>query len=172
MTSFPNLTKYIDSLPQGLDSYPEAMQKASVTHSLFKAWPGIVQHAHALPLPLQNLVMNPPPASLWVPAVHAYALWVLTSQVHTGGDPACFSALSLAIDRDVLSMPIYGMIFRVLGERLTVRAVGVAFSSFHRGIEQTVTLRAPPRSSCATPPVSCPSKSPPTSAPPTAPVSN
>ena len=116
------------------------MQKASVLLSLFKAWPSIKEQAPHLPAALANLVTNPPPASLWVPEAHAFSLWLLAWEAHAGGDPQRYENFALGINRDLLSMPFYRMIFRALGERLTVRAIGVAWSSFHRGIEQTVTL--------------------------------
>lgn len=147
----PPLTQaYVDGLPHGLDSYPDAAQKATVVQSLLEAWPAVRELS--LPPALRSLVDHPPPANVWVPEAQGIAMWLLAADVACGGDLERFKDFARDVNRRVLSNPLYGFVMRLLGPRLTARAVNATWSAFHRGIEQsavldgrmgTITLRFP-----------------------------
>jgi hypothetical protein len=136
----PTLSAYLAALPDGLDANPTFVQKSAVTHSLIEHWPGIRDHAADLPPPLASLLTSTPPSNVWIREVHGMSLWLLAWDVHCGGDAGRFHDFSMRVNRSLLQSPMYRMVFGVLGGRLTVRTIGVAWSSFHRGIVQHLNL--------------------------------
>jgi hypothetical protein len=153
VSRFAILDAYLARLPAGLASYPDHVGKASIARSVIDGWPGIVALAPELPAPLGDFLRAPPPGTVWVPEVHSEALWLLALEVHCGGDAARFERWSFEVNRALLAQPLYRAVFGLLGARLTVRAIGAAWSSFHRGVTQdvvmaerngTITLRSPP----------------------------
>ena len=145
MPSHPLLSAYIASLPEGLESHPTFFQKGSVARSVVQAWPEC-QALQGLPPQLHALLAEPPLPSAWVPEAHGMALWLLAADVRCGGDASEFAKFSLGVNSTLLEQPMYRAAFRMLGAQMTVRAISAAWSMFHRGIEQSVTVDA---SSCA-----------------------
>lgn len=131
---------YLDRLPLGLDSYPDARQKATISASLVEHWPAIREVA--LPSALYDLVHRPPPPNVWVPEVQGIALWLVAKDVVCGGDAERFNAFARDLNRHLLAKPLYGFVMRLLGPRLTARAVNATWSSFHRGVEQTAVIES------------------------------
>jgi hypothetical protein len=140
MSRFQILDGYLARLPAGLDSYPEYVCKASIGRSVLEAWPGIAALAPELPGPLRRFVEAPPPGTVWVPEVHSEALWLLALEVLCDKDAARFEQWSWDVNRALLAQPLYRAVFGLLGARLTVRAIGAAWSTFHRGVTQTVDV--------------------------------
>jgi len=136
----PTLSAYLAALPGGIDANPTFVQKAAVTHSLLQHWPGLRDHTAGLPPPLASLITATPPSNVWIPEVHGMSLWLLAWDIHCGGDPHRFHEFSMRVNRSLLQSPMYRMVFGVLGGRLTVRTIGVAWSSFHRGVVQHLDL--------------------------------
>lgn len=125
-----------------------------MARSVIDAWPALKDLASTLPPALGRLVEAPPPGTVWIPEVHSQAMWLLVLEVLCEGDIARFERWAYDVNYALLSQPLYRAVFGILGARLTVRAMGAAWSSFHRGIVQdvsvdgpagTVTLRAPPQ---------------------------
>lgn len=150
---FPTMESYLARLPAGLASYPEHVAKVSIARCILDAWPEIAAVSSALPDPLRRFIEAPPPTNVWMPEVHAECLWLLGLDVKCGGDPATFDRWGYDVNHALLAQPIYRAVFGILGGRLTVRAIGAAWSSFHRGVTQdvemkgnsgTITLRGPP----------------------------
>jgi hypothetical protein len=140
MSRFRILDAYLARLPAGLDSYPEYVGKASIARSVIDGWPGIVALAPELPEALRRFVEAPPPGTVWVPEVHSEALWLLALEVRCDGDAARFEQWSYEVNRALLAQPLYRAVFGLLGARLTVRAIGAAWSTFHRGVTQEVDV--------------------------------
>lgn len=152
MTTTPHLDAYIASLPAGLSSYPELSQKSIVAHSLLEAWPDAALATPHLPEALQRFVADLPPRNVWVSEVMGMALWVAAIDLAGGGTFAGFRPISVRANRALMGNPLYSLVFRAIGGRLTVRAAAVAWTTFHRGVEQeleldnttaTITLRFP-----------------------------
>lgn len=133
------LAAYIASLPEGLSSHPTFEQKGSIARTLLQAWPEI-RAVKGLPAPIAALIESPPLPSAWIPEAHGMSLWLLAADLRCGGDPQAFADFSFRVNETLFKEPMYQVAFRVLGARLTVRAIGAAWSTFHRGIEQRVTL--------------------------------
>ena len=97
---FPNVARYLTSLPNGLDSYPQCEVKGSVLRQLADSTP-VPFPSQGLPPQLEALVETPPLPSDWIPEVHFNALmlahedlidpttfreWVYKRILYTGED--------------------------------------------------------------------------------------
>ncbi len=63
--------EYLAALPEGLDSYPECQTKGSLFRSALAGHD--VNELKGLPEVLHKHIHDPPPAGLWIPAVHVIA---------------------------------------------------------------------------------------------------
>lgn len=133
------LESYVAALPDGLASYAMFHQKGSVTRTLLEAWPE-ARALTKLPAPLAELIAHPPLPSAWIPETHAMGLWLLAADEKCGGSPRALEEFSFSVNRRLFEQPMYRLAFRVLGASLSVRAISAAWSTFHRGIVQRVTL--------------------------------
>ncbi len=135
----PLLDAYLAALPDGLASYATFQQKGSVTRVLLEEFPE-ARSLRDLPPPLAELIAHPPLPSAWIPETHAMSVWLLAADEKCGGDPRALEAFSFTVNRRLFEQPMYRLAFRVLGASLSVRAISAAWSTFHRGIVQRVTL--------------------------------
>ncbi len=71
---YPSLTAYLSRLPDGVDSNPECEAKGSMVRSALEDHDLAPELAH-LPAPIAELVASPPPATRWVPLVHAEGIF-------------------------------------------------------------------------------------------------
>lgn len=147
---------YVDALPQGLDSYPDCVQKASIYREFLV---GIDCEAlrPQLPAVLRAMIDAPAPVTAWVPETHASALFLAMSD--TFADEAGFVDHVYRGNRRLLDGPLYRLLFRVLGPRTILRGARSRWGLFHRGgvdmelelpddssaTHASLTLRYPPR---------------------------
>jgi hypothetical protein len=110
MSRFQILDAYLARLPAGLDSYPEYVGKASIAPRQLRR-----QRGDAGP-------------------------GLLALEVLCDNDAARFEQWSWDVNRALLAQPLYRAVFGLLGARLTVRAIGAAWSTFHRGVTQDVEV--------------------------------
>ncbi|NOU33620.1 MAG: hypothetical protein HOO96_37480 [Polyangiaceae bacterium] len=129
---------YVDALPQGLDSYPECVQKASIYREFLV---GIDCEAlrPELPPTLRAMIDAPAPVTAWVPEVHASALFLAMSD--TFADDTAFVDHVYRGNRRLLDSPLYRLLFRVLGPRTILRGARSRWGLFHRGgVEMVLDL--------------------------------
>ncbi|MEM9191758.1 MAG: hypothetical protein AAGF12_21480 [Myxococcota bacterium] len=65
---FPGLARYLDTLPAGLDSYPECETKGVILRGAIDGHP-LDEVAAGLPEELRSALDQPPPGGVWIPAV-------------------------------------------------------------------------------------------------------
>lgn len=136
--SLPHLTAYIGALPDGLASFPDHQQKASTVRPLLDA-AQLGQVPPGTPDALADLLESPPPPSVWIPEVHANALWLVVFDTNFNGDAQAFFDFSMRVNRGILSQGFYKTIMRLVGPAMSARAVSAAWGAFHRGIAQQYT---------------------------------
>ncbi|MBI5494312.1 MAG: hypothetical protein HY904_04745 [Deltaproteobacteria bacterium] len=127
----PRLEAYIRALPQGLDSYPDHVVKASVVRSSLDAMP-LLPHLSQLPAPLVELVMRPIPHSQWVPEVRSEALHEAMRELRFTDDESFLAAVA-AGNRALLSGVLYGFLFRLIGVSRLLRGGVSRWEQMHRG---------------------------------------
>lgn len=125
------LAKYVESLPAGLESYPECQVKGSVLRGLSMGSPCPFPRA-ILPPPLLALLDAPPLPSDWIPEVPFLALMVAhESQLSSGAQE------QWAYDRNrrLLRSPLYSVLFRVAGPARVFTGMTTRWGAFRRGTE-------------------------------------
>lgn len=139
MPSLPTVDTYLASLPAGIDSYPDALVKAS-TLAIFKnhlALLDLVQHA---PPEAGRLITDAPTVTSWVSEVHFNVLnatfYDLVFREHGG-----FTALEeWATEQNVklLGNPLYRILFAAVGPKRLINSVSMRWSVFRRGTTLSV----------------------------------
>ncbi|MGH1346178.1 MAG: hypothetical protein ACRBN8_31725 [Nannocystales bacterium] len=140
MARLPHLEAYIDRLPQGLDSYPEAQAKASLLRSVANFRPIPRQTREALPQALSALLDAPPPVTHWVSQVHTHALLlVLRDSVCT--DREDFVRFCHLRQRELFQTAMYRVMFALATPGMLFGAIALRWSSLHRGTELSLGAR-------------------------------
>lgn len=140
------LREYINSLPDGLESYPKCQTKTTIALS------AIENHdprelAEGVPEELAALLLNPPPVGVWIPATHSDAIFHLVCDKHY---PSEDEMIEWCYQRTVAvaEHPIYAAILRVSGPRIffsmSVRTHGL----FQRGTEIELLVNSGKRMVC------------------------
>ena len=129
---FPTLAHYLSVLPQGLDSYPQYVAKASLLRSILDDHP-LTQFASELPRALVDLAVRPPPLSAWVSEVHFHAITRVVSDLHFR-ERSQFVAWSYEAQKRLLSSPLYSLLFAVISPERGLMLAHSRWETFHRGI--------------------------------------
>lgn len=124
------LQRYIESLPEGLASYPEVTAKASFMHDKVAHAPAEMQQ---LPAEIQQYFDTKVPSSFLVPTVHHFAINLAIRDAMPKGE--AFYEFIKQSNRRVLSSPLYGALFAVIKPQLLIRGAAARWSRIHRGIE-------------------------------------
>lgn len=130
--SLPLLAGYLESLPRGLDSYPDYQQKASVYRQTFHRRTSAML-APLLPPPLARLLTEPLPISAWLPEVHANALFVALYETHYKDEEA-FLRDGRETGRRLFTGPLYKILMALTSPALVVRRANTGWTAMHRGI--------------------------------------
>ena len=68
LEALPTVGRYLEGLPRGIESHPQAMIKGSAAAMLVKLFPDTADRAKLPPI-LLDYLERPPPVSVWVPEV-------------------------------------------------------------------------------------------------------
>jgi uncharacterized protein (TIGR02265 family) len=134
---------YLDALPDGVESYPQYVQKASVYRQFLQEMPSRDLIGH-LPPPVERLLTAPLPVSAWVPEVYATALYLAIADVHLP-DEREFLAHKLEANRKILSSALYRILMMVVSPNVALRNTGARWRMFHRGIALATQELGPQR---------------------------
>ena len=137
------LERYLARLPDGADSYPEVVVKASTFTAAVADKPLPIVRGQ-VPAPIEKLILNPPLVSAWVPEVHMIAIFKMIGDYHfegRGGTPA-FLEWVHEQNMKLLGGKLYRALFFFLSVEHVFRGVEQRWSAFRRG----TTLNAIERS--------------------------
>ena len=151
----PTVARYLESLPNGLASYPEAVVKGSVLSATF-ADAGFTPEPGTLPAELERYALDPPAIGAWVPETfHSTLVGAIFDHRfrEQGGLPA-FEAWAHERNRRLMRSPLYRVLFWVVRPERVFIGVQKRWSAFHRGsvlevvsektLQRTVRLFHPP----------------------------
>ena len=130
-SAFPRLSRYLASLPRRFASYPECQTKGAVLRNVID---GLSTTRSPLPEELSALVRSPPQFSDWIPEVYLWAM-VLAQADHQSLSEAAFIDWSFRYNRRLMEGPVYKFLFVMLSTETVLQLAGIAFRSFHRGID-------------------------------------
>ena len=137
----PLMERYLESLPGGLDAYPEYVQKASVVKQFSTEMPTSLLVGH-LPDELEPLISKNFPTSGWVSETWANAVLLAVRDVGYSSDDD-FVAAAMRANRRLLNGPIYGLLLQVVSPCFLVRNLASRWAVFHQGIELSAVSNAP-----------------------------
>jgi len=136
----PHLEAYIERLPQGLDSYPEALAKASLLRSVANFRPIPRRAREALPAALSTLLDAPPPVTHWVSQVHTHAL-LLALRDSVCSDQEDFVRFCYLRQRELFQTAMYRVIFALATPSMLFGAIALRWGSLHRGTDLSLGAR-------------------------------
>jgi hypothetical protein len=140
------LERYLARLPDGADSYPDVVVKASTFTAALadKPIPLVPLGRIQIPLAVQKLIVTPPLVSAWVPEVHMVSIFKLIGDYHfegRGGTPA-FLDWVYEQNQKLLGGKLYRALFFFLTADHVFRGVEQRWSAFRRGSTLSVVSRS------------------------------
>ncbi|HBQ17525.1 MAG: hypothetical protein RLO52_16650 [Sandaracinaceae bacterium] len=127
---FPRLAEYLATVPGGLDAYPDARSKSTLLRSALEGHEDLC--AEGLPLDVAELFRNPPPPTVWIPAVHVNAVFhAICDQYY----PTERNVIAWARrrTRSMANNPIYRRLLSFTGPRALLKIAGRVDRMFQRG---------------------------------------
>lgn len=137
------LERYLARLPEGVDSYPDVVVKASTFTAALADKPLQVGRGK-LPPPIEKLITNPPLVSAWVPEVHMVSIFKLIGDQYfegRGGTPA-FLDWVYAQNQKLLGGKLYKALFWFLSPEQVFRGVEQRWGAFRRGSSLSIIERS------------------------------
>ncbi len=134
---------YLASLPAGLDSYPDCQQKASVFR-VFLAGIRPESFSARLPPTLATLATSPPPVNLWLPEVHAHAVFIAAREAAFADDEA-YERFAYRQNAALLESPLYSILFKFVSPERVIRGAPSRWGHFHRGMTLVPEMSEPGR---------------------------
>lgn len=142
----PSVAAYLESLPDGLDSYPGALTKGAVVRT-FLGESGVLSRLAPGDVPgrVEDLLRDLPPVGTWVREVHfCAAIGALMDRCFPGvAGMAAFQLSMLERNRQLLTGPLYKILFMVVSPERVFLATDQRWSAFHRGSALKVIARSP-----------------------------
>ncbi len=132
--SFPRLSAYLAGLPQGLDSYPDCISKASLYRRLIEEH-DFLPIADQLPARLVPLLEHPEPLNTWIPAVQNNAFLLAMTDHFYDRDLRAAVAWYRDVRERMFRSPLYRMMMAVISPRYILRGARKRWETFHRGTE-------------------------------------
>ena len=127
----PLTSAYLERLPDGLGSYPDAQLKGSFVRAVIKALPDSLD-PQQLPDELAEIILSPPELSEWVPEVRLITLMTVLRDVAFGDDDE-YDAYTRGMLSSVLAGPMYRVLFAVISpNRMAVKGED-KWTHMHRG---------------------------------------
>jgi hypothetical protein len=141
---FPSMTRYLESLPGGIDAYPEAQAKGAILRMLLED-DGFKLPADALPAALAAHTAAPPAVNAWVPEVHfnAYMLAVFDEYYAKAGGTVAYEKWIHTRNRRLFRSPLFRILFAVVSPERLLVGIEKRWAAFRRGSEMRVLEHTP-----------------------------
>jgi hypothetical protein len=139
-TSYPTLSAYLEDLPEGLASYPEALAKGQAIRSMVLDRVHGLDVAGGLPGPLAARVRVPGSAGEWVPLVHLCGLHaaIYDDSFSPSGGMAAFEEWSFERNVKLLQTPLFRRLVTLASPELLLAVYRARWSAFYRGVDVEV----------------------------------
>ena len=138
-TNFPRTLRYVEQLPNGLESFGDCLGKVSVWRTVHGVHGGSLT---GLPFELQHEFDHPSSASSWIPQAHvlAFILAMVESSPEVLGQVAQGESLSTVegpwirkAARALFATPMYRILMWAASPRLLFKGANLRWSAFFRG---------------------------------------
>ncbi len=129
---FPRLAGYLRNLPEGLDSYPDCIAKASLYRRLIEEH-DFTPIVDQLPSKLLPLLEHPEPINTWIPAVQNNAFLLAMTDHFYNEDLRAAVSWYRDVRERMFKSPLYRMMMAVISPRYILRGASKRWETFHRG---------------------------------------
>jgi len=136
MTAHPTVEEYLAALPAGLDSYPNAVLKASILRTFLAQTDAPVGWADGLPDPLPSLVREPPLQSAWIPEAHFHSV-AFGARDHLFPTDASYLAHWRRVNDAIINGKLYRAIFALASPSRVLASTATRWAHLHRGMGLT-----------------------------------
>jgi hypothetical protein len=132
-TRFPETTRYLATLPKGLDSYPECEVKSSVLREMIEGTDRTL--VPQLPDEVRQLVENPPPVNVWVSEAKLNVLLRASIEdlSRRTKDRDAMMDKAFTSTQKLLSGPAYKILFMLLSPERLLVGVDKRWAALRRG---------------------------------------
>jgi hypothetical protein len=137
---FPTTATYLDSLPAGVDSYPDYLAKASLYRRSIEGRP-LPAASGSLPPSLLEMLERPAPVSAWVSEVRTRALMHAIYDEHFR-DRDKFLAWVYERNAAMFASPLYRALMMVVSPGVALRGAEMRWATFHRGVRIKVAAES------------------------------
>ncbi|MCA9714610.1 MAG: hypothetical protein KC468_07990 [Myxococcales bacterium] len=134
---YPALVDYLDSLPEGLESYPECMSKASAYRALVERLPFAEELEH-LPPGLAELITHPVPVSAWISSARYNALFLVALDRFFARDEPRAATWFYELRVEMFRSILYRALMLAMSPAKIFRTAQRRWETFHRGTTLTV----------------------------------
>jgi hypothetical protein len=134
---FPRLAAYVDSLPDGIDSFPECRAKASLVHFGTKRLP-VNFPTKGLPERIERHLRDPRLVTDWISEVDYNAATLALWDGHGIDDDAACEAW-YDVTHALRTSRVYRLLLEFVSPGRVVRGAPVIWQQFHRGTTLNVT---------------------------------
>lgn len=145
------VARYLERLPEGLESYPRHLVKSSLLRGMLAECPS-GGDLELLPPALAQIVAEPPPPSAWIPEVCFVAAHFAMQDLHAI-DADDMLERTYRANAKLTGSRMYRALARVASPGLLLRGAATSWGLIHRGVslrvsardgEAELTLRHPP----------------------------
>lgn len=137
---FPTLTEYLGGLPEGIESYPQCVAKASLLRAVLDELGG-PRSESGLPDALARELAEPSPPSAWIPEViYVAAHYALQDLTGTSDDEML--EITYRANRKLTESTMYRALAKVATPRILLKGAQVGWKLIHRGVVLRVHSRA------------------------------
>lgn len=140
-TRYPRLAQYVDTLPKGLASFPEAQAKGSICKVLLEKRP--LKDAAGLPEEIVALTARPIPSAGWVPEVASMGLHMVVGDAYEMGanefDRWLYEHNASLLDGRFM----FRAVMSLASPSVLMQGAAIRFNGFHQGTTLEIDGRAP-----------------------------
>lgn len=150
---YPRLGMYLRELPDGVDSYPDRVAKASL-YQVMRDLCEIAVDPARVPEPIAALFDRPPPKNRWIPEVHSVAAHVALFDA-SGLRESEFMELAKSYTANIAASPMYRALAFFTSPRRLFSGAAKRWEHIHQGLpleihfdaenkRATIDMRHPP----------------------------
>jgi hypothetical protein len=142
----PSVAHYLQGLPHGIDSYPDAVVKGAILRAAFTDL-GFKPKEGDLPEALARYALDPPAIGTWVPETFHSVLVaaIFDARFRDNGGRDAFETWSYERNRKLFQSPLYRVLFLVVRPERVFIGIEKRWSAFHRGSSLEVVAEAAKR---------------------------
>ncbi len=130
--SFPTLATYLVSLPNGIDSYPQCLAKASLLRAVVDELGG-PRKLDGIPPPLARELAKPSPPNAWIREVTYVAAHFALLDALGLSEPEMLEATYRA-NRKLTESRMYRALAQLASPNLLLRGAEISWRLIHRGV--------------------------------------